>query len=254
MIIVLHHGMFAWTPLCPTPLGVHYWHDIDDALIAAGHDVIVSRVHPSAGVRCRAAQLKRVLLGALAARNQPDAKVLVIGHSMGGMDARYMVSRLGMAKNVAAILTVGTGHRGSAYYDWAVDVFDALGQLRAMSSVVDLTAIWDSTTAGAERLDAESPDQHGVGYFSVAGSCPPDRTPLWLLPGWQILHDRQGDNDGRVAVVSARHGTDLGTWPAHHFHLINAPAPTLPGDRTDSVTWRYLDAVQHIEATLGRAA
>ena len=47
----------------------------------------------------------------------------VIGHSMGGLDARYMVSRLGMAERVKSLTTVATPHRGSAFADWGVRHF-----------------------------------------------------------------------------------------------------------------------------------
>src|SRR5262249_5187529 len=44
---------------------------------------------------------------ALAAR-----AVHVFAHSMGGLDARYMISRLGMAKRVLSLTTIATPHRG----------------------------------------------------------------------------------------------------------------------------------------------
>ena len=41
---------------------------------------------------------------------------------MAGLDARYMISKLGMADKVATLVTIGTPHRGSYFADWGVKV------------------------------------------------------------------------------------------------------------------------------------
>ena len=47
-------------------------------------------------------------------------RVVIIAHSMGGLDARYMISRLGMDDRVTALVTITTPHRGSPYADWCL--------------------------------------------------------------------------------------------------------------------------------------
>ena len=37
----------------------------------------------------------------------------LIAHSMGGLDARHMIVREGMAERVASLTTVGTPHNGT---------------------------------------------------------------------------------------------------------------------------------------------
>ncbi len=44
-------------------------------------------------------------------------KVNIIAHSKGGPDAGYMISSLGMAENVASLVTFATPHRGSRTMD-----------------------------------------------------------------------------------------------------------------------------------------
>lgn len=255
MIVVLHHGMWGWDAIRWGPVSTHYWNTIDDAIAAAGYDVIVTRVHPSAGVRRRARELHDFLTPVLNRPDRRDEPVILLGHSMGGMDARYLVSNVGLGDRVAAVVTVGTGHRGSPYYDWIVDVLDCAGQLRAIDQTAwDLGAVWDSTTAGCARLNDETPDVRGIRYYSVAGVCAPPNMPLWLLPGWQIIRDRQGDNDGRISRASARWGRDLGVWPGDHFRLINWRTAVLPGDPFGDVTPRYLDLLAHVTADLGAGA
>ena len=50
-----------------------------------------------------------------------NSKVILMGHSMGGLDARYAVSKLGMDRHVAAVVTISTPHRGSPFADWVLE-------------------------------------------------------------------------------------------------------------------------------------
>ena len=46
-------------------------------------------------------------------------KVNIIAHSLGGLDARQMLTHLGMGSRVASLTTVGTPHRGT-WCIWSV--------------------------------------------------------------------------------------------------------------------------------------
>lgn len=45
-------------------------------------------------------------------------KVNIIAHSKGGLDCRYAISKLGMDKYVASIITINTPHRGCGFADY----------------------------------------------------------------------------------------------------------------------------------------
>jgi len=47
----------------------------------------------------------------------PGKKVNVIGHSMGGIDARVAIARFGAAERVASLTTVASPHRGTPLAD-----------------------------------------------------------------------------------------------------------------------------------------
>src|SRR5215217_7342405 len=91
--VVLHHGMFGFGQINAGPLRISYFRGIDRAIAAKGHPLIVSRVHPTAAVATRARQLKETVLRQLQILGREDERVLLVGHSMGGLDARYMISR-----------------------------------------------------------------------------------------------------------------------------------------------------------------
>ena len=48
----------------------------------------------------------------------------LVGHSLGGLDSRYLVSNLGMAGQAVSLTTMGTPHTGSSFADWLVDRLD----------------------------------------------------------------------------------------------------------------------------------
>src|SRR3989442_534644 len=84
-------------------------------------------------------------------------------------NARYMISRLGMADRVAALLTVCTPHRGSQYADWCLlNLGKRMGGLRLMKLLnLDIQALTDLTTTSCAEFNEKITDAPDVQYFSV---------------------------------------------------------------------------------------
>src|SRR5918993_255332 len=223
--IVLHHGLLGSGDIAIGPVKLSYFRGIDRAIAARGHPTIVSRVHPTGSIELRARQLKVNILRGLKQHNVPprDARVLIIAHSMGGLDARHMIANLGMADRVAALLTVTTPHRGSPYADWCVEnLGEKLGCGRLLNMMgLDVRAISDLTTANCRQFNRAVKNIAGVQYFSVSAARPWHRVPPWAIHAHKIVTAAEGDNDCVVSVKSSTWGTHLGVWPADHFHAIN---------------------------------
>jgi triacylglycerol lipase len=217
--IVLVHGLCGFDRLYAFGRVVKdYFPGIRESLSAAGNRVLAARVSPTAGVARRAADLKSFL-----DREVPDGPVHVIGHSMGGLDARYMVSRLGMASRVLSVTTVGTPHRGSSFADWAVSRFARLVEPVFRFLFIPTQAFHDLTTASCSRFNAEVPDAPGVRYFAIAGQCEPAWIGFeWRLP-YRIVERAEGPNDGVVSVASAAWGEETEVWGGDHLNLVNWP-------------------------------
>src|SRR6476661_2857726 len=114
--IVLVHGLLGFDRVKVGPYTLlRYFPEIEEALTAVGYRVAVPNLAKTRGVAHRAEQLRRFILDTF-----PDDRVHVIAHSMGGLDARYMIARLGMEGRVRSLTTVGTPHRGTAVADWGV--------------------------------------------------------------------------------------------------------------------------------------
>lgn len=115
--VVFCHGLFGFDYLGPAgiaPLRFSYWIGIKEALEAIGVEVLIGRVPASAGIEERAKVLCEQIEKAY-----PGREVNLIGHSMGGLDARFLVSRLKPTTfKVKSITTVSTPHRGSSFGDY----------------------------------------------------------------------------------------------------------------------------------------
>ena len=196
-----------------------YFHGIPQALAGAGNRIFVASLSPTNGIGRRAAQLRAFIQA-----HSPDEPVHVIAHSMGGLDARHMISRMDMAGRVLSLTTLGTPHRGTPFADWGLSrigkvvgpVLDALGLSRR--------AFDDLTVAHCKEFNEQTPDVPGVRYFSVAGRLQASgRNVSWKLSA-PIVEEAEGASDGVVSIRSATWGESLDVWEGDHMNLINWPS------------------------------
>ncbi len=222
--IVLIHGLFGFDRLQFGSLVLaDYFPGIPEALRLAGNRVLLARLSPTAGIADRAQELKAQI-----DREYPGEPVHLLGHSMGGLDSRYMIARLGMADRVLSLTTLGTPHQGSSFADWAVHRFASL--LRPLFDLLGVPSqgFFDLTMSSCQKFNQEVPDQPGVRYFSVAGrfECG------WSAPEWSlsasVLRRIEGPNDGIVSVSSATYGESCEVWDADHLSLVNWYHPLRP--------------------------
>lgn len=217
--IVLIHGLCGFDRLfaCRRPVK-EYFPGIRHLLGAGGRPVLIPRISPTAGIETRAAELKAYLLHEAGGR-----PVHLIGHSLGGLDARFMTAALGMDRQVLSLTTIGTPHRGSTFADWAVKRFSRLWSPLFRKAGVPDDAFFDLTTDACSRFNERVPDVPGVRYGSVAGVC----EKPWLGAEWKfparIVGQAEGANDGIVSVASAAWGESSEVWPGDHLNLVNWP-------------------------------
>jgi triacylglycerol lipase len=114
--IVLVHGFGA----SPKQGG---FHGLPEALRADGHKVYVADLPPFQSTEVRAGFLKTTVDQAIA---EGALRVNILAHSMGGLDARVLVSGMGYGDRVAVLTTVSTPHHGTKIADAALDVLDRL--------------------------------------------------------------------------------------------------------------------------------
>jgi triacylglycerol lipase len=219
--IVLVHGLLGADAvrLLGRPVA-GYFRGIAETLTAAGNRVLAARLSPTDGVARRAAELRDFLR-----RDVPPGPVHVFAHSMGGLDARYLISRMDGADRVLSLTTIGTPHRGSPYADWGVTRLGRFVQPLLRLFATPDQAFFDLTTDGCRAFNAEVPDVPGVRYFAVAGRCSPAWLGLEWLHSHAVIRRAEGPNDGMVSVASATWGEHTDVWAGDHLSLINWPNP-----------------------------
>ncbi|HEY7090491.1 MAG TPA: alpha/beta fold hydrolase [Tepidisphaeraceae bacterium] len=245
--IVLQHGLLGFGQFELGKLKLSYFHKIDRALADRGHPLIVSRVHPTGPIRMRALQLKRTIREE-SKRQGIKGRVVIVAHSMGGLDARYMIAKLGMAEHVAALVTVSTPHRGSPYADWCLaNIGTRLGGLKLMKFLgLDVRAVHDLTLEHCRHFNEQVPDHADVAYFSISAARPFHRVPAFMMHSHKLINDCEGPNDGVVSVASATWGEHLETWPCDHLHAINKRLVPEIRNRTGDIVPYYLKMVERV--------
>jgi len=229
--IVLVHGLLGFGRIRVGQWDfANYFRGVPAALAAAGNRVFIPNLSPTGAITDRARQLKAFL-----DREWPHEPVHLFGHSMGGLDARYMISRLCMAHRVLTLTTLGTPHRGTKFADWGLDRLARLLRPVFEFGNVPYQAFYDLTAAHAEEFNASTPDAPQVRYFSVAGRIESKRRhPQWALTA-HIVEKTEGPNDGVVSLASAKHGERFDEWEADHFNLVNWPYPLATDIQTDRI-------------------
>jgi triacylglycerol lipase len=214
--VVLVHGIVGFDELRLFRWKRGYFSGIGQHLQELGVTVYQARLPQLAAVPERAARLAEFV------RGLPAERVNLIAHSMGGLDARYAIAKLGLADKIASLVTIGTPHHGTPLAD--------LGQigaaLTARALVKRLGLSSDSldwlTPAKMATFNVEIADDPRVAYASVvcrAGQRLWSRNPL-LSASHAYVRKVAGTNDGLVPAWSQRWGRMLCEIQADHWAQI----------------------------------
>ena len=199
--ILLAHGYLGFGALGQAGAR-RYFRGVREYLESIGCQVHLLSVPPAASVAVRARELARQVT-----RIDAD-RVNIVAHSMGGLDARYAISRLGMSSKVASLVTLGTPHRGTPLADLLYDGVHALSG----------DGLRDLTTPSSDEFNLAVRDVDSVRYGSIA--CSSTRVPGFLSMGFDYLRRVAGPNDGMVPTASQRWGRVLREVDADHLAQI----------------------------------
>ncbi|MDJ0788122.1 MAG: triacylglycerol lipase [Myxococcota bacterium] len=235
-----------------------YWFGIVSAMESEGADVFVTQVSPVNSSYVRGAQLVTQIEDILAQTG--EAKVHLIGHSQGGLDARYAA---GMRPDlVRSVTTVATPHKGADLADFISDNIDSNGNilsglLTLFGNVLEDFArlITGSTDpldwkAGFENLSdvsqfnsdfpdglpagcSDGPSETGgvrhyswtgdiVGFLGVRISTNALDPSDVLFTTASLFYGLFEDNDGLVTVCSSQFGEVIGDdYQMNHLDEVN---------------------------------
>jgi triacylglycerol lipase len=226
--IVLVHGMGSFHVA-----DVDYFYGVPQLYRSLGAKVFVQPLTAFAGVEKRAAQLKAQL-------DAVPGPLVLLGHSQGGIDARWLITRLGYANRVRALVTIAAPHHGSPVADVALGLVP--GPVQDATDILIGLLGW--SLEGARELTVQNmesvfnpsvPDVKGVTYWSFAGRAAPFAIGAgngWLhaplLASWTFLDLKGYASDGLVPEPSAHWGRFLGSIPADHMGEVDQPLGYVP--------------------------
>lgn len=233
---------------------VHYWRGIKDAFNAHGIECITTAVPTTGSIDERAKALYSQILAKLppepssssssnggggggpedttstSTSSPKGRKVNIVAHSMGGLDARYLISRLcpdpETEFQVASLTTVATPHRGSSaadmlFRDIGPDLLPRLYRLLDRLKISSGAFSQLTTPFVNERFNPVTPNSAATRYFSYGATATPHLLSVFRL-SHDLLAEVEGPNDGLVSVRSSKWGEYKGTLVGvTHLDLIN---------------------------------
>ncbi|EMG46852.1 hypothetical protein G210_2877 [Candida maltosa Xu316] len=203
--IVLCHGFSGFDRLALFPLPkildnnkqytekslieLDYWYGIKDALEKLGSTVFIAKVPAFGDIKSRAISLDKFIEkkckklrkeesessiyndknqdSTTTFQNQDEPiKVNLISHSMGGLDSRYLISKIHKDSEhykVASLTTISTPHHGSECADFVVDMIGGNSVLKELCP----RSIFELTTAHMRKFNEQVQDDPD---FNVVGN------------------------------------------------------------------------------------
>ena len=214
--LVFCHGLLGFDSVTIGPslgvpslqLQVAHWRGLKQVLSQTGADILITRVPATSSPIDRA----KVLLKQIE-DTYPGKKVHLIGHSMGGLDCRYLTTHLKEQRSfqVLSVTTIATPHRGSSFADHFLHDLVGKDRLPQVLFLLDLLpngggdgkAFEFLTRESMHNFNQQTPDMEGVKYFSWGAVYDPGLIDTWKYPHSVIL-EQEGPNDGLVSVESAK--------------------------------------------------
>ncbi len=196
-----------------------YWGKIPQVLARCGATVFLSHQNAFASHSENALSLRDKVVQIL--QQTGARRVNIIAHSKGGLEARYLISRLGMDRQVASLTTLATPHRGSYLADLVlskvgkkdaafVQVINFLSRLAGDKNPNSWLAGDNLTRDFMAAFNRKVPNRSRVYYQSYCAVIDSKFPNLLLRKMAQIIAAQEGANDSMVSLESCRWGNFRG--------------------------------------------
>ena len=226
--IILVHGIAAKQLRILNAFG-----KIGEELEKEGYTVYISDNDGFGSIENNAEQLKKFIEKVL--KDTGAEKVNIIAHSKGGLDSKYMITKLGMEDKVASLTTLCTPHRGSIIaskiWDLPMPIKKILAFFIDMFYCLFLGDKHPDSMRACEQLRAVDTSEDTL-QFSYKVYCQSYSTGIsevkdcfvMALPMKIQHHYEITDNDGVVSEESAQFGCYKGKCldiPVSHVQIID---------------------------------
>jgi len=194
---------------------INYWGRIPKELLRNGATVYYGNQEAWGTIEYNAKEIKEKVFQVM--KETGAEKVNIIAHSKGGLDARYMISKLDMGEYVASVTMISSPHRGCKFVDTACHIPDKL--YKAISKFFDnryrflgdknpdfYTASRQFSTHHSKKFNEEVKDVENVYYQSYASIVKNLFSDYVVSIPYILVKLTEGENDGLVAINSAKWG------------------------------------------------
>jgi len=209
--LVLVHGIGFKDNIIIKP----YWGRIPENLQKNGAAVYLANVDGLGTIENNAVQLKKIILEIVETTN--CEKVNIIAHSKGGIDTRYMISKLDMEKHVASASLIASPNRGTVWADlglYSIERFKIKKIVEKISifyakilndkNPEPMIAYNQFKTNYMEDYTNILKDKEGVYYQSFGTYLKPDYPSLMMRYRRKNIHKYAGENDGVIPLSSTK--------------------------------------------------
>jgi len=189
---------------------LHYFRGILSHLEDHDFDVHHTTVSYAKSLETRAGDLKKQINNILSSTGAK--KVHIIAHSMGGLDSRFMIAKLGMAASVASLTTIGTPHHGSSFADFKLNEKGGSELIAKLSRAIDLRGVADLSRAACAKFNesVQSVEAANEVFYQTYSSWEERELIFTFLQlSWDVIEKAEGKNDGLVSVASQRWQEEL---------------------------------------------
>ena len=194
---------------------INCWGRIPKALEKAGAQVFYSNQDAWGTIENNAKTVKKSALAVLAETG--SEKLNIIALSKGGLESRYIISKLGMEDKIASLTTVSTPHHGSKTMDFLCQKLPLLLKFIAVFMNFAYKLYGDEspdfyntcrqfTTAYSKKFNNEVPNSNKVYYQSYASAMNKPHSDMLLFIPHLFVKAFDGECDGVVSVDSAKWG------------------------------------------------
>lgn len=209
-----------------------YWGRIPSFLKEHGAVLYFGNQEPFGFIRENAVCLKEAAKFALV--DSGAKKLNLIAHSKGGIEARYLISRLGMEDQIASLTTIATPHRGictmdelkarsDGAYKALVHLFNTMLQADGGERNSSLS-VYEQMTADYMRVFNQLvPDKEQIYYQSYAFDMKNPASHPAMGVFYLLVKKHEGKNDGLVSVESAKWGNFRGVYTGPGAYGISHP-------------------------------
>ena len=194
---------------------INYWGRIPKELIRNGATVYYGNQEAWGTVEYNAKDIKNKIIDIL--KETGCEKVNIIAHSKGGLDSRYMISKLDMGDYVASLTMISSPHRGCKFVDIACKIPDKI--YKAIARFFDkhyrligdknpdfYTASRQFSTYHSKKFNEEVKDVEQVYYQSYTSVVNNIFSDYVVAIPYILVKLTEGENDGLVSVDSAKWG------------------------------------------------